>query len=176
MILKLKRAPGIYLVGFMAAGKTTIGRLLAEHLGWLFVDLDEAIEAQQGQTIAEIFDARGEAEFRGIETDALTQRVHAIERGAATVVALGGGAFAQDANFQLVSDHGVAIWLDCPAEIAWRRVAKTSHRPLARDQEKFLELYAARRDFYARADGRIEITSDDPAVAVDAILALLKLA
>jgi len=175
MILKLKRTPGIYLVGFMAAGKTTIGRLLAEHLGWRFVDLDEDIEAQQKRTIAEIFDARGEAEFRRIENEALTHRVRAVERGTAMVVALGGGAFAQDANFQLVSDHGVAIWLDCPAEIAWRRVAETSHRPLARDREKFQELYAARRDFYARADGRIEIISDDPAVAVDAILALLKL-
>jgi shikimate kinase len=175
MILKLKRTPGIYLVGFMAAGKTTIGRRLAEHLGWRFVDLDEDIEAQQKLTIAEIFDARGEADFRRIESEALGQRVRAIERGTATVVALGGGAFAQDANFQLVSEHGVAIWLDCPAETAWRRVAETSHRPLARDREKFQELHAARSDFYARADGRIEITSDDPAVAVDAILALLKL-
>ena len=175
MILKLKRTPGIYLVGFMAAGKTTIGRRLAEHLGWRFVDLDEDIEAQQKRTIAEIFDARGEAEFRRIESEALANRVRAVERGTATVLALGGGAFAQDANFQLLSDHGVAIWLDCPAETAWRRVAETSHRPLARDRAKFQELYAARRDFYARADGRIEITSDDPAVAVDAILALLKL-
>ncbi len=175
MILKLKRAPGIYLVGFMAAGKTTIGRLLAERLGWRFVDLDEAIEAQHRVTIAEIFDARGEAEFRKIESDALAERVRAIERGAATVVALGGGAFAQDANFQMVSDHGVAIWLDCPAETAWRRVAESSHRPLARDQAKFLELHAARRPFYSRADGRVEITSDDPAVAVDAIMSLLKL-
>jgi shikimate kinase len=176
MILKLKRAPGIYLVGFMAAGKTTIGRLLAEHLGWRFVDLDEDIEARENLTIAEIFDARGEAQFRKIESDALAERVRAIERGAATVVALGGGAFAQEANFQMVSDHGVAIWLDCPAEIAWRRVAESSHRPLARDQAKFLELHAARRAFYSRADGRIEITSDDAALAVDAILALLKLA
>jgi shikimate kinase len=176
MILKLKRAPGIYLVGFMAAGKTTIGRLLAEHLGWHFVDLDEDIEAREKLTIAEIFDTRGELEFRKIESNALAQRVRAIERGAATVVALGGGAFAQESNFQLVADHGIAIWLDCPAEIAWRRVAATSHRPLARDREKFLELHAARRAFYSRADGRIEITSDDPALAVDAILELLKLA
>jgi shikimate kinase len=176
MILKLKRTPGIYLVGFMAAGKTTIGRQLAERLGWRFADLDEDIEARHQMTIAQIFDARGEAEFRKIESDALVERVRAIERGAATVVALGGGAFAQDANFQLVTDHGVAIWLDCPAETAWRRVAETSHRPLARDRQKFLELYAARREFYARADGRIEITSEDPAVAVGAILALLKLA
>ena len=141
-----------------------------------FVDLDQDIEAQQNLTIAEIFDARGEAEFRRIESEALGHRVRAIGQGAATVMALGGGAFAQDVNFQLVSEYGVAVWLDCPAETAWRRVAETSHRPLARDREKFLELYAERRDFYARADGRVEIASDDPAVAVDAILGLLKLA
>ena len=55
MILKLKRTPGIYLVGFMASGKTTIGRLLADELGWAFADIDEDIEAQQGRSIAEIF-------------------------------------------------------------------------------------------------------------------------
>ena len=73
MILKLKRTPGIYLTGFMASGKTTIGRLLADELDWQFVDLDKEIEAQQGISIAEIFDTRGEQEFRRIETEAIRQ-------------------------------------------------------------------------------------------------------
>src|SRR5579864_3409075 len=59
MLLKLKRTPGIYLVGFMASGKTTIGRMLADELGWLFADMDEDIEAGQGVSIANIFDTRG---------------------------------------------------------------------------------------------------------------------
>ena len=175
MILKLKRTPGIYLVGFMGSGKTTIGRLLAEQLGWQFADLDDDIEDQKAMPITEIFDALGEGEFRRIETAALARRVHDIENGAATVLALGGGAFAQPVNVQLVADRGISAWLDCPAETAWKRVSGASHRPLARDREQFLELYAARRPHYSRADCRIEILSDDPAVAANAILSLLKL-
>src|ERR1022692_5190369 len=66
MILKLKRTPGIYLVGFMGSGKSTIGRLLAERIGWHFVDLDEEIEAAERMSILEIFETRGEAEFRRV--------------------------------------------------------------------------------------------------------------
>src|SRR5205823_9160195 len=68
MILKLKRTPGIYLVGFMGSGKTTIGRLLAEELGWGFADLDEEIEKREGMSISQIFETRGEAGFRQAET------------------------------------------------------------------------------------------------------------
>ena len=71
MNLRLKRTPGIYLVGFMGSGKSTIGRLLAEKIGWPFFDLDQEIEAREGATIAAIFEARGEAEFRRIEAAAL---------------------------------------------------------------------------------------------------------
>ena len=92
MILKLKRTPGIYLVGFMGSGKTTIGRHLADELGWSFADLDADIEAEQGTTIAQIFDTRGEDEFRRIETAAIQKRVRMIEKGRPMVLALGGGA------------------------------------------------------------------------------------
>src|SRR5271169_400595 len=93
MILKLKRTPGIYLVGFMASGKTTIGRLLADELGWTFADMDQDIEFEQAASIARIFEARGEEEFRRIEQEALRRRVGEVERGTPMVVALGGGAF-----------------------------------------------------------------------------------
>src|SRR5580704_3398016 len=106
MLLKLKRTPGIYLVGFMAAGKSTVGRLLADELGWHFCDLDQEIEAAHGVSIAEIFDRRGEAEFRRIEQEQVHQRVREIERGKPMVVALGGGAFAQDAHRALLTDSG----------------------------------------------------------------------
>ena len=93
MILRLKRTPGIYLVGFMACGKTTIGRLLAGELGWHFVDIDDDIEARAKTSISAIFDTLGEAEFRKLEAAAIGDRVRLIERGKPTVVALGGGAF-----------------------------------------------------------------------------------
>ena len=172
MILKLKRTPGIYLVGFMGSGKSTIGRLLAERIGWHFVDLDEEVEAAEKMSILEIFETRGEAEFRRVERERMRERVRAIECGRPTVLALGGGAIAQPENYALVENNGVTIWLDCPFETVRRRVAPASHRPLARDRVSFAQLYETRRESYARADYRIPIESDDPAVAVEAVLRL----
>lgn len=172
MITKLKRSPGLYIVGFMGAGKTTIGKALAEQLGWSFADLDDDIEAAAKCSIREIFETRGEPEFRRMEADALRARVRSIEGGAPTVLALGGGAYAQPGNFELVRENGITIWLDCPFDVVERRVAQAEHRPLARDPERFAELYQQRREFYGRADYRIGIESDDPAVAVAAVMEL----
>jgi shikimate kinase len=172
MITKLKHTPGIYLAGFMACGKTTIGRLLADQLGWHFADLDEEIEARQGVSIAQIFETRGEPEFRKIETEAMRTRVRQIENGRPTIVALGGGAFVEPGNFALIENNGVTIWLDCPFEIIERRVAMASHRPLAGDLNRLKELYESRLAAYGRADYRIAADSDDPSAAVEAILAL----
>jgi shikimate kinase len=90
MILKLKRTPGIYLVGFMGCGKTTIGRLLARRIGWHFADLDLDIENAHGGTVQQIFAEHGEPHFRQLEHSALKQRVREVERGKPSVIALGG--------------------------------------------------------------------------------------
>ena len=108
MILKLKRTPGIYLVGFMGSGKSTVGRGLAKHLGWRFADLDEDIEAREQMPITQIFDQRGEEEFRRAEHDALKRRIADVARGVPWVIAVGGGCFAQPRNFDLISNHGRA--------------------------------------------------------------------
>jgi shikimate kinase len=172
MILKLKRTPGIYLVGFMGCGKTTVGRMLARRLGWRFSDLDEEIEARAQMTINEIFERFGEDHFRQLEHEALKRRVADIARGVPWVVAVGGGCFAQPRNFQLISDHGISIWLDAPLEMLRARVGQSSSRPLARDPAKFEELYHARRPFYEKADYRIEIGPGGSAEAVEEILRL----
>jgi len=172
MLLKLKRTPGIYLVGFMAAGKTTVGRLLAYELGWHFSDLDEEIQSTQGASIAEIFDQRGEEEFRRIEHEHVRKYIREIERGKPMVLALGGGAFVQELNRGLLIESGVPIWLDCPFERVRDRLNGSSDRPLARDSEKLAELYEQRRASYAQADYRIAIECDDPAQVVAAILKL----
>jgi shikimate kinase len=172
MILKLKRTPGIYLVGFMGSGKTTVGRLLSSHLGWSFADLDHDIEAVAGMTIPEIFESQGEEEFRRAETAALKKRVEKICCGKPTVLALGGGAFARPENVDLIAPHGVSIWLDLPLEILKQRVAHSSHRPLARDPARFESLYWTRREAYARADYRIDVPVDDSSYAVEQILKL----
>jgi len=172
MITRLKRSPGIYVVGFMAAGKTTIGKALAGQLGWTFADLDDDIEAGARRSISEIFETEGEAAFRRLEKEALRGRVQAIERGSPTVLALGGGAYVQPGNFELVRENGITIWLDCSLDTVKQRVVAATHRPLARDPQQFEQLYAQRREAYQRADYRIEIVSDDPSVAVAAVLQL----
>jgi shikimate kinase len=122
MIHKLKLTPGIYLVGFMASGKTTIGRQLAYELGWSFADNDEDIEAEQKETIAHIFETRGEEEFRKIETRAIQKRVKSVRTGRPMVVSLGGGAFSQQENFELLESNGITIWLDCPLVLVRARL------------------------------------------------------
>jgi len=171
MILKLKRTPGIYVVGFMGAGKSTVGRHLAHRLGWSFFDIDEEIERAEKASIANIFEERGEAEFRRIETEIIRQHVRWIERGRPAVLALGGGAYAQAVNRQLLENNGITVWLDCPFEVVRQRVAQATHRPLARDPEAFAALYQSRCADYGLAAVRVVIESDDPEVAVGAILA-----
>jgi shikimate kinase len=172
MILKLKRTPGIYLVGFMGSGKSTIGVRLAEELGWTFTDLDEEIESVQGRPISAIFDQDGEDAFRRIERDALLVHAHQIQAGTPTVLALGGGAFSRPENRELIANNGISIWLDCPLETLWERVSCATHRPLARDRARFEELYLARRPDYGMAEYRIEACDANPLVAVAAFLEL----
>jgi len=153
---RLKRTPGVYLLGFMGSGKTTVAQLLAERLGWDFVDLDAEIEAAENTTIAHIFEARGEAEFRRLETEMLQKIMRRIERVTPLVVALGGGTFAQDSNRAMLKGHGVSVWLDCSFEIVQQRITEAETRPLARDPEKFRRLYEDRRAAYELADFRID--------------------
>jgi shikimate kinase len=172
MILKLKRTPGLYLTGFMGSGKTTIGERLADELGWGFVDMDEDIVKAQGCSIAEIFDTGGEEAFRALEHEALRKRVRMVQTGRPMVLALGGGAFVQQTNVDLLQDNGVSIWLDCPLPLIHKRLEGSTNRPLARDPERFEALYHTRQAAYGKADHRIEIVNNDPMEAVRRILAL----
>lgn len=172
MILKLKQTPGIYLAGFMASGKTTIGRILAERIGWHFADLDDDIVSAAGMPIPRIFEERGEPEFRRIESEAVSRRIQRIKCGEPTVVALGGGTYSHSTNADLIESSGISVWLDCPLEMVERRVAGNGHRPLARDPERFRELYRARREAYSRAAYRVEVLGDDAERTVGQILDL----
>jgi shikimate kinase len=172
MILKLKRTPGIYLVGFMGSGKTTVGRMLARHLGWRFADLDDDIESHEQMSIPEIFEKKGEEEFRGIEAEVLKKRILDVARGVPWVIAVGGGCFTQRENVELMTNHGVSIWLDAPIEIVKSRVSHSSHRPLARDPEKFEELYRTRRACYQKAEYRVEVGPEGSTGAFADILKL----
>jgi shikimate kinase len=172
MILKLKQTPGIYLVGFMGSGKSTIGHLLADRIGWPFADLDRDIEATHASTIPNLFETLGEPGFRRIESEALVKRTRSVKNGMPLVLALGGGAYVQPENAGLVDASGVSIWLDTPFETIQQRVSGHSHRPLAADPVFFRELFLTRRDAYAKAAYTVPVTSDDPAVTLAQLLAL----
>lgn len=172
MTLKLKRTPGLYLVGFMCSGKTSVGRALADELGWCFVDIDAEIEAEQGQPIREIFKTRGESEFREIETATLHRHVNKVEAGDPCVIALGGGTFVQSNNWEMIENNGVTVWLDCTLETVLQRLGDDIARPLAADRNGLAQLYGDRRPLYARADFHLEVDTDDISAIVQKILHL----
>ncbi len=148
----------IFLVGFMGAGKTSVGRVLSQRLGWRFEDLDDRIQAREGRTIPEIFQQSGEAQFRRSEVAALRELLAEVESGSSLIAALGGGAFVQDEVASLLEDAGrVTVFLDAPADELWRRCgADVVERPLRREEAQFRQLYEARRPRYLRAKLRVE--------------------
>ena len=152
----------VCLVGFMGAGKSSVGRALARQLGWPFVDLDERIQAREGRSIEEIFRQSGEAEFRRAEHGALRELLLNVG-SSPTVIALGGGAFVQAENAALLGEAGIpSVFLDAPVEELFRRCEEQQlDRPLRRDQEQFRQLHAARQPGYMTAMLRIETSGKD---------------
>jgi shikimate kinase len=153
----VSRAKAVVLVGFMGAGKSTVGAALSSRLGWPFEDLDERIQAREQRSIEQIFRESGEAVFRQLEHAALRSAVE--EMGASVkVLALGGGAFAQQSNAALLDQTGITtIFLDAPVEELFRRCQEQQlDRPLRRDLNEFRRLYESRRACYLQAAVRIE--------------------
>src|SRR5947209_7784193 len=163
MTLKLKRTPGLYLIGFMGTGKTTVGRSLADVLGWSFFDVDAEIEKREQRAVSDIFAQSGEEHFRMLESSVLERLVRYIQSGNPCVVATGGGAFGHLRNWDIVENNGVTVWLDCPFETIELRIPPgDTTRPLSLDRRKMRELYDARRPLYARADFRIDADCGEP--------------
>jgi shikimate kinase len=171
MHLKLKGSPLIALVGFMGCGKSTVGKLLAERLGWQFVDLDAEIERRTGRPIPEIFEQEGEAQFRELEHEAFLEQQRLSRQGRPRVVALGGGAFVEPRNRDQLDVSGLSIWLDCPLTELWERVSSERHRPLARRREDFEQLYRERLPHYRLADFTVPAVDAPPRI-VEAVLRL----
>ncbi|HXZ80667.1 MAG TPA: shikimate kinase [Terriglobales bacterium] len=142
----------VVLVGFMGAGKTSAGQELARLLHWPFVDLDDVIRTQSGREIAEIFQRSGESEFRRLESQAL--KAVLSSSNAQTVLAIGGGAFVQPENQELLrSIPARIVFLDASPEILMARCRQHGvQRPLFQDENQFRQLYESRRSSYMKAD------------------------
>jgi shikimate kinase len=160
----------IYLIGFMGAGKSTVGRRLAKKLGWTFIDLDEEIESRERRTIADIFREHGEPHFRNLERLCLKD-VSALSK---TVVALGGGTFIDPANRDLAEKTGLTVWLKVSFAKVVHRVRIDGTRPKFTDKEQTERLYQTREPFYSLA--RVHISTDEgtPEAAVDQIIEVFR--
>jgi shikimate kinase len=149
----------VFLVGFMGAGKTSVGRALGQRLNWIFEDLDDRIERIEGRTVAAVFRDSGELAFRRAEHKALREALREI--GSSRIVALGGGAFVQENNAALLKASGVpTVFLDADVDELWQRCSEQAHktgaqRPLLRSPDQFRNLYADRRRSYAKASLKI---------------------
>jgi shikimate kinase len=156
------KADKIYLVGFMAAGKTSVARALARRLGWNTVDIDEAIEQRERQTVADIFSRQGETYFRAAERAALMDQIPRRH----LVVATGGGTFVDAHNRAAINADGASVWLDVPLDRLIDRVPADGRRPLAADRAGFERLYYQRRAAYEQAHVRL----DAARASVDALV------
>jgi shikimate kinase len=167
----------IFLVGFMGAGKTCVGRALSERLGWRFEDLDDRIRAREGRSIPEIFQQSGEAGFRRSEMAALRELLAESRSGEPLVAALGGGAFVQQEVDSLLAAEGcLTVFLDAPAQELWRRCTTDAvDRPLQREEGEFYRLYEVRRPRYLKA--KLHIATNGRAIEgiVSEITSSLKL-
>jgi shikimate kinase len=142
----------VYLVGFMGAGKTSVGRALARRLDWRFADIDELIEQREHSRVADIFAKHGEPYFRGMERAVLTEQLPLRH----TVVATGGGTFVDPQNRAVIKSDGAAVWLDVPIERVIARIPADGRRPLASDRANLERLFHGRRPAYEQAHLRLD--------------------
>ena len=144
----------------MGCGKTKVARELAGRLDTVMVDLDDEITERTGRSPAQLIVEDGEPAFRAVETETLR---HVLQEGKARVIALGGGAWIQEANRQLVDQYSCdSVWLDAPFEMCWTRIeASQEDRPLGRTRDQALILYEQRRPVYQLAKFRIPIGEEN---------------
>ncbi len=163
----------IALVGLMGAGKSTVGRRLAEKLGRAFYDSDAEIEKAAGLSISDIFALHGEADFRRGEKQVIRRLLDLPPH----VLATGGGAFLDADTRALMKDKAITVWLNADFETLWRRVQKRDDRPLlqrADAREHLSNLVVQREPFYSQADLVVHSKDGPHTNTVNAILKALQ--
>jgi len=153
----------------MGAGKSTVGTRLARQLGWRFVDLDERIEDAAGISIPQFFERHGELAFRQLEAEQLRAALgRAVEFHESTILALGGGTYAQAGAPEFLRNSGVpVIWLDASIDVLLSRCMTMTGRPLFRDEASFRALHAQRLPSYQLADYRVDSSGEATAVVAE---------
>lgn len=144
----------IYLVGFMAAGKTTLAQALSRRLGWRAEDVDLLIEARERRTVADIFARDGEPYFRSVER----QVIYSLLPLRHAIIATGGGTFIDPETRATINADGVSVWIDVPLEVLLNRIPADGRRPLANDRMQMAVLYESRRIAYEQAHIRLDAT------------------
>ena len=171
------RKDRIYLTGFMGSGKSTIGPILANTIGYDFLDIDRSIETREGRTVTEIFRERGEEYFRSIEREIIA-RICSQPR---LVVSLGGGTITDQETFRIIASSGILVYLKVAPEQLYRRLHRRSDRPLLSDLEgnrlsepelrkRIQTLHAAREPIYSKADIVVETDEVRVGLTVDRIV------
>jgi len=150
----------IVITGFMGCGKTSFARALARQLNVQMVDLDESITTQEGKTPAQLIREEGEPHFRSIEHNTLSAL---LEKEGAGVISLGGGAWINPANRDLINQHGCqTVWLDTPFQLCWERIETSGDdRPLGETKERAQALYTMRQPVYELANIHLAVHPDD---------------
>ncbi len=165
--------PNIILTGFMATGKTSVGKELAERLGYAFVDLDTLIEGEAGMPISQIFATQGEDRFRSMES----RMVEQAARRDACVIATGGGAIVNPQNLEALKRSGVVIALTAKPETILARVGSGEDRPMlwgGETLERIRLLLSERAPAYAKTDLTVDTTGQSVEGVVDHILEALR--
>ena len=160
------------LVGLMGAGKTNIGRRLAQRLGLDFVDADSEIEAAAGETVEEIFERRGEAVFREGERKVIAR----LLRNPVHVLATGGGAFMDPETRACIRERGISIWLRADLDLLHQRVMRRSNRPLLKQgnpREILARLIEQRYPVYAQADVTVDTVDGPPEATLEQVMTAL---
>lgn len=150
----------------MAAGKSTVARALGARIDWRVEDVDSRIEARERRAVADIFATHGEARFRAVEREVLRELLPIRH----TVIATGGGTFADPANRQLINTDGASIWLDVSFETVVDRIPPDGRRPLAADRTTMEALYRTRQSAYRHAHLRLDADRAPAGELVERIL------